>query len=919
MLVASRITAFIRGAAAMSAGIRLFVNHLRFESQLSVAKSVHDSAISSKSLTTERGMSGLYTMSFLRQCGRCFSALLFLMLSGAAAYSSTVDCTNAPGDADSIQAAVNAGGAVTISGACALQSTVISIGKSVTITGSAQLNSTGSFAFVIWANDVSISGLTFNGAGLHLIESPQQTGFAFTSNKIQNTNGNDGIVVDGILRASNISSNTFSSIAPNGFASATYTSLGFGGCYSHGGCDAPGVAIQIFGGIDQTTIDNNLFDLIANDAMHIGWNIIAGVSSYFLTANNDISYNKFSRVHRIAIEAQAIWSWPYCGANGSEACDMSRNFSTGTKVKGNYYHDPFLAYAETYAYSLAIWGDNIYINNAAIDNSVNGQTPGYGIEDMGNNVLTQGNLIAADYLLDSNMHNWSAGIIYGAQQPGTEFKTQNNVICGSSATTTNFGTEPNSGGTKVNTNNYISNACPNAGNLTASALTLTFISADSSVTNGTWEVAAVSTLPIKYVQFFIDGSANPFATQEIQDVNTTFATDRRWLYHATVDTSSLTFGSHTIVAKATDVAGITQSVSHIFAGGSGNTPSLQTNSNSLSFGSQTIGLPTAAKTLSLSNGGTGYLTISGISVVGLNSADFALTSSCGAALGAGAVCSVDTVFTPSTLGLESAYLSISDNSSGAPHTIALNGTGIGPEVVSPPPPSPSLPTDLPKGQILWLANDARVMTVGSSVSLWRDQSGNGNDAAQTNVANQPHVVPGNNGLTALHFDGKTSFMSIASLPIAGLTGMTVFVVSASTEDKLDAGYGSYALLSWPETASWGETFFGSYETSSHFRFGTTQSGNENTFRMPFSRTQSFGLSEWMHTTGSDSMWFNALSVASYSGKWQTISGVTSSAVLGSDQKTYYCGDVSEIIVYKRSLSNTERQMVERYLMKKYHL
>jgi hypothetical protein len=844
------------------------------------------------------------------------------MLSGAAAYSSTVDCTNAPSDTGSIQAAVNVGGAVSISGVCSLQSTVISIGKSVAITGNAQLNSTGSYAFVIWADNVSISGLTFNGAGLHLIESPQQTGFTFTSNTVQNTNGNDGIDVDGVLRTSSISGNTFSSIAPNGFASATYGSLGFGGCYSRGGCDTPGVAIQIFGGIDQTTINNNSFDLIANDAMHIGWNLIAGVSSYFLTAKSDISYNKFSRVHRIGIEAQAIWSWPYCGQNGSEACDMSRNFSTGTTVKGNYFHDPFLTYNDTYAYSLAIWGDGVYVNNAAIDNSINGQTPGYAMEDMGNNVLTQGNLMAADYISDNNMHNWSAGIIYGAQQPGTEFTTQNNVICGFSATTTNFGTEPYSGGTKVNENNYISNSCPNAGSLTASVLTLTFISADSSATNETLEVAALSTLPIKYVQFFIDGATVPFATQEIQDVSTTFATDRRWHYHATIDTSRLTFGSHTIVAKATDVAGITQSVSQSFVGGSVSSPSLQTNLSSLSFGSQTIGLPTATKTLILSNAGNGSLTIDGISVVGVNSADFSSTSRCGAALGAGAVCSVDTVFTPSTLGLESAYLSISDNSSGAPHTIALNGTGVAPVVVSPPPPPPfsaNLPTDLPKGQILWLANDARVMTMGSAVSLWQDQSGNGNDAVQPILANQPNVVPGNNGQTALHFDGKASFMSIPSLPIAGLTGMTVFVVSASAEDKLDAGYGSYALLSWQETASWGETFFGSYQTSAHFRFGTTQSGNENAFQMPFSRTQSFGLSEWMHTTSTDSMWFNALSVASYSGKWQTISAVTSSAVLGSDQKTYYFGDVSEIIVYKRSLNNTERQLVEQYLMNKYHL
>jgi hypothetical protein len=857
--------------------------------------------------------------------------LFFLFLCGAAAYGSTVTCTNGTGDAGSIQSAVNAGGAVSINGVCTLQSAVISIGKSVTITGNAQLNSSGSFAFVIWADNVSIRGLTFNGAGLHLIEIPQQAGFAFTNNTIQNTNGKDGIVVDGVLRTSNISANTFFSIAPNGFASATYTSLGFGGCYSGGGCDTPGVAIQIFGGIDQTTIDNNSFDLIANDAMHIGWNIIAADATYFLTKNNDISYNKFSRVHRIGIEAQAIWSYPHCGVNRASACDTAHDFSTNTTIKGNYFHDAFITYMESYAYSLALWGNGQYVNNAGLANVTTGQKPGFAMEDMGNNVLTQGNVLAADYIPGAQPHGWGGYVVYGSQRAGTTFTTQNNVLCGDQAVTINFGVEPNSSGSKMSTNNYVSTTCPNAGSLTRSAFTLTFVSPANSAINGTWNLAAVSALPIKYVQFFLDGAANPFATQEIQDVSATFATDRKWLYHAAVNASALGAGNHTVVAKATDVAGVTQSVAQNFTSGSASTPQLQITPGSLSFGPQTLGLATAKMTATLSNTGTAFLTISGISRSGTNAADFLATSVCGSSLAAGASCAINTVFTPSKTGSESANISITDNASGSPHTIAMSGTGIAPVGSTPPPVTPppvtppptptTLPTNLPKGMILWLANDAGVITTGTAVSLWQDQSGSGNDAVQPSAASQPTVVAGNNGQNALRFDGKANFMSIPSLPISGLTGMTVFFVTANTQNESSvAGYGRYAFFSWLETLSWGETFFGTYQTSSHFRFGTTESGNENTYQLPLNLGNSFALSEWMHSGTTDSMWLNAQSVASYSGKLQTINGTAASATLGrGDQNSYYSGEASEVIIYNRGLTTAERQLVEQYLMNKYHL
>jgi hypothetical protein len=99
-----------------------------------------------------------------------------------------------------------------------------------------------------------------------------------------------------------------------------------------------------------------------------------------------------------------------------------------------------------------------------------------------------------------------------------------------------------------------------------------------------------------------------------------------------------------------------------------------------------------------------------------------------------------------------------------------------------------------------------------------------------------------------------------------------------------------------------------------------QVGNEPSYQMPFTRTNSFGLAEWMHSGTTDSMWFNGQSVVSHTGTLQSINGVGSIAFLGQGiNNTFYAGDVSELIIYERGLSTSERQTVEQYLMNKYHL
>jgi hypothetical protein len=93
---------------------------------------------------------------------------------------------------------------------------------------------------------------------------------------------------------------------------------------------------------------------------------------------------------------------------------------------------------------------------------------------------------------------------------------------------------------------------------------------------------------------------------------------------------------------------------------------------SLAFGSQTVGTTSSQQPATLSNTGDAPLQIQSITA----STGFAATNSCGTSLAPGASCTLLITFSPVAAGSQSGTLSISDNASGSPQTVALSGIGI---------------------------------------------------------------------------------------------------------------------------------------------------------------------------------------------------------------------------------------------------
>jgi Abnormal spindle-like microcephaly-assoc'd, ASPM-SPD-2-Hydin len=92
----------------------------------------------------------------------------------------------------------------------------------------------------------------------------------------------------------------------------------------------------------------------------------------------------------------------------------------------------------------------------------------------------------------------------------------------------------------------------------------------------------------------------------------------------------------------------------------------------LGFGMHQVGT-SATKSFTLSNAGGAELTITSLTVSGTDHTMFSQTNNCGGKVAAGASCTVDVTFKPSTKGTQAATLSINDNDSTSPQTVELRG------------------------------------------------------------------------------------------------------------------------------------------------------------------------------------------------------------------------------------------------------
>lgn len=102
------------------------------------------------------------------------------------------------------------------------------------------------------------------------------------------------------------------------------------------------------------------------------------------------------------------------------------------------------------------------------------------------------------------------------------------------------------------------------------------------------------------------------------------------------------------------------------------TPNVSLAPGSLAFGNQTTGIVSTARTVTLSNSGSGALAISGITAT----SGFGVSHNCGASLAAGTSCALSVTFTPNALGAATGRVNVASNAAGSPHAVSLTGSGV---------------------------------------------------------------------------------------------------------------------------------------------------------------------------------------------------------------------------------------------------
>jgi hypothetical protein len=105
-------------------------------------------------------------------------------------------------------------------------------------------------------------------------------------------------------------------------------------------------------------------------------------------------------------------------------------------------------------------------------------------------------------------------------------------------------------------------------------------------------------------------------------------------------------------------------------------PTAQLSPVSIDFGTLLDFSLSASKSVTVKNTGTTALSISSITIVGTNPADFVISSnSCGATLATAATCTVKVEFNPQAEGIRAATLSFVDSAANSPQSVSLSGTG----------------------------------------------------------------------------------------------------------------------------------------------------------------------------------------------------------------------------------------------------
>lgn len=217
---------------------------------------------------------------------------------------------------------------------------------------------------------------------------------------------------------------------------------------------------------------------------------------------------------------------------------------------------------------------------------------------------------------------------------------------------------------------------------------------------------------------------------------------------------------------------------------------------------------------------------------------------------------------------------------------------------------------------MWLRADQGTSTTlnGLETENWADASNNGTDAERTTVANQPILkLNGINYNQTLTFDGNDSYdlSNLAELPY-GNPDISVFTVAKSD----NSGGWRYIFAYGNNTTNQGY-FVGKVLNTTQLLDGGW--GNSNTTNNVWNNgdIQLIG-STHSSTTNEQKTYVDGVNVTNGTRAYNLVQddGYIGSQTYDSPTE-FWLGDISEVVVYNRVVSDMERQQINSYLALKY--
>jgi hypothetical protein len=206
--------------------------------------------------------------------------------------------------------------------------------------------------------------------------------------------------------------------------------------------------------------------------------------------------------------------------------------------------------------------------------------------------------------------------------------------------------------------------------------------------------------------------------------------------------------------------------------------------SSLSFGDVNSGSTSAAQAVTITNPGTSAASLSSISATG----PFAQTNNCGSSLAAGASCTVQVTFSPTTGGNATGTLTVNTSAPGGPLSVALSGRGI------------TSSTNLALGQPATASSTqstfvASNVTDGNTGSYWESSDGAGYPQTITVDLGSTQPI----GSTTLNLPPSSAWNTrTQTLSVLGSTDGTTFSqIVGSAAYTFDPSTGNTVTISLP--------------------------------------------------------------------------------------------------------------------------